>query len=250
MPHREFYLQAVDELCLVILGREELAEQLVVLGVIEAHFAGLHVLPLRVVEALLGHDLATDEQHALNLEIGLLAEHANLTEGELSEGFEPLQETFEEVLELVSDLALLTELVIVEEPEGPALTIELPLELVEAFALLVWHVHEVRLEVEEVEVGGRQSIKWVDILLLLLSWLGFGSGLGTAFRLRGLLFGLQDGLERLLGHLDAAEDGNELGDRGNARKPSAGLWRGLREALIKNELEGEGEVGGEDNVGN
>ena len=125
MPHRELDLHAVDGLFLLGLGREELTKQSFVVGVFEAHLAGLHVLPLRVIDALLGDDLATDKQHTLDLEVGLFVEHANLTEGELSEGFKPLEETFEEVLELVCNLALLTEFVIVEEPEGPARTIEL-----------------------------------------------------------------------------------------------------------------------------
>ena len=177
MPHRELDLHAVDGLFLLSLGREELTKQSFVVGVVEAHLAGLHVLPLRVIDALLGDDLATDKQHALDLEIGLFVEHANLTEGELSEGFKPLEETFEEVLELVSNLAFLAELVIVEEPECPARTIELILELIEASSLLVRHIDVVSLEVEEVEAGGWQSIKWVLRFLLFL----FGGG----FRLSG-----------------------------------------------------------------
>ena len=251
MPHRELDFHAVDGLFLLSLGREELTKQSFVVGVGEAHLAGLHVLPLRVIEALLGDDLATDKQHALDLKIGLFVEHANLTEGELSEGFEPLEETFEEVLELVSNLALLSEFVIVEEPEGPAFTIKLTQEFIKAFSLFVRHIDKISLEVEEVEGGLWQSIKWVDCLLLLLSsWLRFGSSLGSALRLRGLLFSLEDGLEGLFGHLDTAKDANELGNRGNARKPSTGLRCGLRETLIKNELEGNGEHGCEDDVGN
>jgi len=250
VPHRELDLHAVDGLFLLSLGREELTKQSFVVGVGEAHLAGLHVLPLRVIDALLGDDLATDKQHTLDLEVGLFAEHANLTEGELSEGFKSLEETFEQVLELVCDLSFLTELVVVEPPECPALTIKLSQELIKAFSLLVRHIDEVGLEVEEVEACGRQSIKWVDLLLLLLRWLGFGSSLGATLSLRGLLLDLEDRLEGLLGHLDAAEDGDELGDCGNARKPSAGLRGGLGEALIKNELEGEREHGSEDNVGN
>ena len=177
MPHRELDLHAVDGLFLLSLGREELTKQSFVVGVVEAHLAGLHVLPLRVIDALLGDDLATDKQHTLDLEVGLFVEHANLTEGELSEGFKPLEETFEEVLELVSNLAFLAELVIVEEPECPARTIELILELIEASSLLVRHIDVVSLEVEEVEAGGWQSIKWVLRFLLFL----FGGG----FRLSG-----------------------------------------------------------------
>ena len=251
VPHRELDFHAVDELFLLSLGREELTKQSFVVGVVKAHLAGLHVLPLRVVDALLGDDLATDQQHALDLEIGLLVEHANLTEGELSEGFQPLEETFEEVLELVSNLAFLTEFVIVKEPEGPTRAIKLIQELIKACSLLIWHIDVVCLKVEEVEGCGWQSIKWVDHLLLLLSsWLGFGSSLGTALSLRGLLFGLDDGLEGLLGHLDAAEDADELGNCGNARKPSTGLRGGLSEALVKNELEGYREHGCEDDIGN
>ena len=182
MPHRELDLHAVDGLCLLSLGREELTKQSFVVGVGEAHLAGLHVLPLRVIDALLGYDLATDKQHALDLEARLFVEHANLTEGELSEGLKSLEETFEEVLELVSNLTFLTELVIVEEPECPAFTIELSQELIEAFSLLVRNINEVGLEVEEVEAGRWQSIKWVlRFLLFLFSggfWLSCGCWLG------------------------------------------------------------------------
>ena len=250
MPHRELDFHAVDGLFLLGLGREELTKQSFVVGVFEAHLAGLHVLPLRVIDALLGDDLATDKQHTLDLEIRLFVEHANLTEGELSEGFKSLEETFEQVLELVANLTFLTELVVVEEPECPALAIKLSQELIEAFALLVRHIDVVSLEVEEVEAGGRQSIKWVNVLLLLLSGLGFGSSLLATLSLGSLLLGLEDGLEGLLGHLDAAEDGDELGNCGNARKPSTGLRGGLGESLVENELEGEREHRSEDNIGN
>ena len=165
MPHRELDFHAVDGLFLLGLGREELTKQSFVVGVFEAHLAGLHVLPLRVIDALLGDDLATDKQHTLDLEIRLFVEHANLTEGELSEGFKPLEETFEEVLELVSDLTFLAELVIVEEPECVSFWVELFLKSLHTSSTLILVVDHQSLEVKEVPWGRWKGIEWVDFFL-------------------------------------------------------------------------------------
>ena len=222
MPHRELDFHAVDGLFLLSLGREELTKQSFVVGVGEAHLAGLHVLPLRVIDALLGDDLATDKQHTLDLEVGLFAEHANLTEGELSEGFKSLEETFEQVLELVCDLSFLTELVVVEPPECPALTIKLSQELIKAFSLLIRHIDVVGLEVEEVEASGRQSIKWVlRFLLFLLGgrfWLS-SSRLGLLLLFLWFLWKLR-WLQGLLADFDKAESTCKWRELSDPNEPS------------------------------
>ena len=221
-------------------GGEEVSSDGNVLLLGHVELAWLHVLELRVVNALLWDDLSTDEEHAHDLEIGHLVEHAELAESVLSEVIETLEETFEKVLELVVDGTFLAELLVVEEPEGVSFEVDLLHELVPTFASLVGHIHVVSLEVEEIEGGGRQGIKWVDVLLWLISsglLLGLGSlGLSS---LLGLLLGLDLRLDALLGDSDSAEGGDEFGKGGNALKPLSGLGGGLGEALIENDLEGE-----------
>ena len=232
MPHRELDFHAVDGLFLLGLGREELTKQSFVVGVFEAHLAGLHVLPLRVIDALLGDDLATDKQHTLDLEIRLFVEHANLTEGELSEGFKSLEETFEQVLELVANLTFLTELVVVEEPECPALAIKLSQELIEAFSLLVRHIDVVSLEVEEVEAGGRQSIKWVLRFLLFLfgGWFRLSGGCRLRLLLLFLWFLCKlRWLQGLLADFDEAESTHKWRELSDPDEPC----RHSRHALLE-----------------
>ena len=228
-----------------VLGAEELSAELLVSLVGHVHFAGAHVLELRVVNALLRNDLASDEEDTSDLEGWLSAEHADLTEGMLAEVVKTLKETFEEVSKLILDGTLVANLLVVEEPEGVALKIDLVHELIEALARLIGDVDVVSLEVEEIEGAGRQKVEWVTFLLGLLSGLGLGSsslGLGL------LLLDLEDGLDALLGHPDLAEDSDKLGEGRDASEPSAGLGGSLGEALIEDELEGKGEATSEGNI--
>ena len=228
-----------------VLGAEELSAELLVSLVGHVHFAGAHVLELRVVNALLRNDLATDEEDTSNLEGWLSAEHADLTEGVLAEVVKTLKETFEEVSKLILDGTLVANLLVVEEPEGVALKIDLVHELIEALARLIGDVDVISLEVEEIEGAGRQKVEWVTFLLGLLSGLGLGSsslGLGL------LLLDLEDGLDALLGHPDLAEDSDKLGEGRDASEPSAGLGGSLGEALVEDELEGKGEATSEGNI--
>jgi hypothetical protein len=107
-------------------------------------------------------------------------------------------------------------------------------------------VHVECLEVEEIEGSGRQSIKWVNVLLngSILS-LGLGSSL-SSLGLRGLR--LENRLQALLGHADLTEDGDELGESGDAREPGAGLRGSLGETLIEHKLEGKREAGSKEDI--
>ena len=244
VPGSDLAGQAIDDLTL--LGGEVLLDELDVGGVLVVDLAGLDVLELRVVVPLLRDLKTTGEKNTLDLKVGLVAEHANLTEGDLSAALESLHETLDQVLELVSNSSLSTELLVVDEPEGEACAVNLCHHAVVTLTLLVGDVDEEGLEVEEIEGGRGQGIKWVDFLLGLVL-LGLGS---SGSSLLGLLLRLEDGLERLLGHLDLAEDGDELGDGGNTRKPGASLGGGLGESLVEDELEGHREGGTEHNIGN
>ena len=114
-------------------------------------------------------------------------------------------------------------------------------------AILVRQVGEDTLVVIDDKVSGRQSIKWVALLLLFR--LGGSSGSGLLGRLLGLLLGLENGLDTLFGELDLAEDGDELGEGGNATKPSAGLRGSLGEALVQDELERQRHGASEEDIG-
>ena len=146
VPHGDLHFHAV---ALLIVDRgEELLDLFLVASVLDVQLAGLHVLHLWVVLELLHVDVAaTDEKHTLDLEAGLLAEHGELAEGVLLEALQSLDEAFEQVLELVANLAFLTELVVVEEPEGPACMINQVHHLRVAVLHFVLQVDEKCLEV-------------------------------------------------------------------------------------------------------
>ena len=232
-----------------VLGGEEVSGKVLIGLNLHVELAWLHVLELRMVVALLRDDLTTDKQDTGNFEVGLLTKHAHLTESVLAEVIETLKEALKKVHELVLNLTLLAELLVVQEPEGVALKIDLFHELLPALASLVGVVDVEGLEVEEIEGRRRKSLKWVHGLLLRLSILRLGSSslLGGLLR---LLLSLEDGLDALLGHADLAEDGDELGHAGDARKPGAALGGGLGEALVENELEVEGEASSEQDISN
>jgi hypothetical protein len=61
--------------------------------------------------------VTTDQEDTLDLKARLFTEHANLSEGVLSESFESLNETLEKVLEHILNLTFLTDLLVVKEPE-------------------------------------------------------------------------------------------------------------------------------------
>ena len=245
MPHG--HLDLLASAVLSLFGAEELSHDGLVGDAGPVHGAGLHVLPLGMVDELLGHDVAAGEQDTLDLEVGLLTGHADAAEGVLAVAVKSLDETFEQVLELVGDLTLIAELVVVDVVEGEALLAGLLEHLVDTSTLLVGVVDHEGLEVEKTELASlREFIKWVGgLLLLTISSLGLG-GSGSSLGL--LLLSLDNGLERLGGHLDLTEDGDEFGKGRNARKPSAALGSGLLEALVEDELEGTDERSGEDDI--
>ena len=211
VPHGYLHFQAV---ALAIFGRAEVFLDLfLVASVLDIQLASLHVLHLWVILELLHVNVvATDEEHALDLEVWLLAEHAHFTEGVLLEAFKSLNETLEQVLELVGNLALLSELVVVKEPEGPACMVDQVHHLRVAVVHLVLQVDEERLEVVDDELGWRQGIKWVLMFLLLFDcWLGLSSGGFWLFLWDlGLLLSRElRWLDRLGTCLDVSKSGDE-----------------------------------------
>ncbi len=250
MPHGENDGE-VHASALFVLGGEEFLDQLFVLGILGVQLARSAVLELRMVNALLGDNSASDEENTGDFEVGDGSEHAHLTEGVLSEAIETLHETFEQVSEDVVNLTFVAVLLVMEEPEGESFEVDIGHEFLVSLTSLVGVVHEVGLEVEKIEASGGQSIKWVDILLD--GGVSGGLGLGTTgggSTLSLLLLNLEDGLETLLGHLDLTEARDELGDGGNARKPGASLGGGLGEALVEDDLEGHGESASDKDVSN
>jgi len=73
----------------------------------------------------------------------------------LSEIVESLQETFHQILRHEHDLALLTELFVVEEPESVAFWIELFLQNLHSTTCFVLMIYHGSLEVKEVPWAGR-----------------------------------------------------------------------------------------------
>ena len=111
---------------------------------------------------------------------------------------------------------------------------------------LVLQVDEERLEVVDNELGWRQGIKWVAGLLFLR---GLGGGSGLLLSGLFLFLDLEDRFDALLGNLDLSEDANKLRQGCNTTEPGAGLWGGLCEALVQEELERVGEHGSKNDVG-
>jgi len=245
VPHGDRDGPSVGSALLVLRGKE-VSDESDISRVLDIKLAGVAVLELRMVDALLGNDLTAHQQNTGDFEIGLFLEHAHLAEGVLSEAIKSLHETFKQVQELILNLTFLAELLVVQEPEGVSLVVNISHHLGVTFTHLVGHIDEVGLKGEQVEGAGGQGIKWVDFLLGGILRLGLGSTTsGGGLSLLRLLLGLEDGLERLFGHLDLSEASDEFGEGGNARKPGASLGGSLGEALVKDDLEGHGEGTGD-----
>ena len=141
MPHGNLHWHAINWISTVLRG-EEISDEDHVGGVTVIQLLWLHVLHLWMVQELLHFDVvAANEHNTLYFKRRLLAEHAELTERPLLEALKPLDEAFEQVLEFVAYLSLLAEFVIMKEPEGPALTIDLLEELLMALASLIWAIY-------------------------------------------------------------------------------------------------------------
>ena len=225
-----------------VLGGEEVSGKVLIGLNLHVELAWLHVLELRMVVALLRDDLTTDEQDTGNFEVGLLTKHAHLTEGVLAEVIKTLKEALKKVHELILNLTLLTELLVVQEPEGVALKIDLFHELLPALASLVGVVDVEGLEVEEIEGRRRESLKWVLWLLLLLSrlWLGCLRGLLLLLFLGhfGLfLLGKLGWLQGLLARLDVAEGANKWWQASNTQKPAGECRHTFLETRVETGLE-------------
>ena len=116
---------------------------------------------------------ASEAPDTFNLEIWLFVEDAHLRQAVLSEVIKPLQESLHQVLGLVEDLTFTPVFVVMEEPEGVSIWVKLLLECLHTATGLVLVVDHERLEVEEIPVAWWQSVKWIDVFLLLLFLLLF-----------------------------------------------------------------------------
>jgi len=141
-----------------VLSTPESTDKVFILFDSQVQLASLVVLELRVVDGLLRNASAAPQPDTFDLEVGLVAEDQVPGEAVLAEVVEALQEPIAEVVCDVELLALALVLVVVEEPQGEAVGVELLLELLDARALLVLDVDEESLEVEEVEGCGRKEI--------------------------------------------------------------------------------------------
>ena len=148
--------------------------------------------------------MTSNEHDTHQLKVRLSSEHEELSERVLSEVFESLDKALEEILEHVANLTLFAYLLVVEEPESVAFSVNLFHELGVTLTLFVRTVDEESFEVEEIE--GRRGQELELAFHLLLSWLFtiiFGSlGLGGSSSGLGLLLRLDDGFDSFLGHLN------------------------------------------------
>lgn len=110
--------------------------------VIKIELAILVVLELRMVDSLLGDSSTTEKPNALNFKGWLLTGDAHSCESMLSELVEALKETLEEILGLVHNLTLALVLLVLKEPHGITLAVELLEQLVNSGAGLVGVVNE------------------------------------------------------------------------------------------------------------
>ena len=218
----------------------------------DVHLGGLVVLEGRMVNALLGDVLAAPHEDTLDLLLLLGAENAHSAERPLSEVLPALEVAVEHVLGHEELLALALVHLVVHVPAGPALLVVHLQELVHRRALLVRLVHEERLEVEEVELGGGEELKGG------LGLLGGTIIITTGFLLRGHLFrcglGLLDldqlggGVHWLLAHFDLAEDAHELGHRVDLREKSGAVGHAFLETRIEQNEVGSGQAGGDPKI--
>ena len=250
MPGRDDDWEAFTSLSLALLGTPMLSNQLLILWIIEVHLAWSTVLKLWVINGLLWQHSASEAENTPDVEVWLSTNHVELTKGMLSEVVESLEESSEQVLKLVQNLSLATELLVAHIPEGVALRVELLSELVHGAASLVWVVDIEGLEVEEVPWGWWEGIEWVAFLLLLLSWLG-GSGWLWCLLLL-LLLGLCSlrlslkfvWLEWLGTWLNEAKDPSEGRHASDPGEPLGHVAHGLLEASVQTGLEGDDQHGG------
>ena len=149
-----------------VLSAEELVDELSVSLVLDVEFSSLEVVELVVLEHLSRDTLASEEPDSLNLEelaVGLLGDNGV---GE-SVGSElilaSLDEHVEEVLGLVIlNVVLVVIALVLDKVDGIAFGIVILPESLHTFGgFLVSKVDEVRLELGEDELGGREEIKGV-----------------------------------------------------------------------------------------
>jgi len=228
------------------VGTPEVSHELLVFLVAEdVHLSLGVVLERGVIVALLGDTGGSPHPDAHNLLLLLGSEDELSGEGPLSELVESLEETIAQVLSDVKNLTLISEHLVVEEPNGPALLVELFLKLINTFAFSVGFVDHEGLEVEQVEFGLGEHLKG------RLGLLGGCKGINivTILGLRGLLFGdnllflnLGGGLDGLGSGLDVTADSDELGESTNTLEPGGVVGHGLAETSVEDGLLGTDEV--------
>ena len=104
-----------------------------------------------MINQLLWDTLTSNEHDTHQLKVRLSSEHEELSERVLSEVFESLDKALEEILEHVANLTLFAYLLVVEEPESVAFSVNLFHELGVTLTLLVGTVDEERFEVKEIK---------------------------------------------------------------------------------------------------
>jgi len=213
---------------IAFLGSPEFSDEFLVLWLRHVEFSGLVVLKLRVLLHLFGNSLASEQPDSLNFEVGLLAEDGVDGEGVLSEVVDSLEEALHEVDGLVEDLALTGVFLVVQVVDGVAFRVEVLEELVDGGTLLVGVVDEESLEFEEVELGRREHVEGVDVLLLGCLFFLLGSRLSDF----SLALNLDDGLDNLLSHLDVSESLDNLRNLSNSLEPSSYVGHTLLESSI------------------
>ena len=131
---------------------------------------------------LKGNSLSSYAPNVLNLEVRLFAENDTSCQSMLSEVLKLRQEHFHQVLSLEKNSAFLSILIIVEEPEGVSIPVELLFQCLHTSTSSIFAVDNECLEFEEVPLTLWQSVQtllikmsFISALLLFSSRLRFGS---------------------------------------------------------------------------
>ena len=237
-----------------VFGTPESADEILVLLDIQVELASLVIFELGVVDGFLRNASAAPEPDTLDFEVGLISDNQVSGEAVLAEVVEALEETIAQIVGDVELLTLALILVVVEEPEGETVGVELLLELFDTFTLLVLDIDEQGLEVEQIEGGGRKEIKRVGGLLLGLIFIilivfRFSGGSFLSWCCGFLLLSLDDGLDSLGSNLDVTGNSHELRKSGDAFEPGGELGHSLSESTVKESLLSNNEKACKGNIG-
>lgn len=219
---------------------EEVADELSVFFVVNAEFSLVVVFELRVVNHLLRDTLASEKEDSFDVEIGFLTSDGKRCEDVLSEVVHSLEETVHQVGGLVENNTFTFVLVVLGVEEGVSFFVVVVEEVLHTFTLSVSNVNEVVLEIVEDQLGRREEIKGIFLLLGesfffsgLFSLLGGSSG--------SLLFFLRWGndLHGLSSELDVTDSLDNFGESKELEDPLFNVsGNGLSSTGINGNLEG------------